>query len=347
MNSVEPKVNSLPSSATQRKIYREYRCGETLENLARRFRTAPDEVVRVVGNLRAEQICELPLSYVAHEEFPRALADLAREQIVLGPPAGDSAREAAADRDAAKLSHDVPGYVAGLYEILLLTRAQEAHLFRKMNYLKYKACRLREKLDLQAPVFALMDQIEACHTEALAVRNQLIRANLRLVVSVARRRVGPGDPFFELVSDGNMALIRAVEKFDFSLGYRFSTYAVEAVENGFCRTISAEHRRRSRFRTGCDVAMEIGADERCSPSAQEQADAERQTEVARMLERLDPRDRQIIIRRFGLERGCEPLKLREISSQLGVTKERVRQIETRALRRLRGLAADAKIEMPS
>ncbi len=61
--------------------------------------------------------------------------------------------------------------------------------------------------------------------EALAVKNQIIRANLRLVVSIAKKHVGRSDNFFELVSDGNMSLIRAVEKFDFARGNKFSTYA--------------------------------------------------------------------------------------------------------------------------
>ena len=86
----------------------------------------------------------------------------------------------------------------------LLTREQEAHLFRKMNYLKYKAHRLREELDPAKAKTAELDEIERLQEEALAVKNQIIRANLRLVVSIAKRHVGPSNNFFELVSDGNM-----------------------------------------------------------------------------------------------------------------------------------------------
>ena len=92
---------------------------------------------------------------------------------------------------------------------------QEAHLFRKMNFLKYKASKLREKLDASQPKSTLMDQIEELYEEAVATKNQIIRANLRLVVSIAKRHVGPVENFFELVSDGNMSLMRAVEKFDY------------------------------------------------------------------------------------------------------------------------------------
>ena len=82
--------------------------------------------------------------------------------------------------------------------------------------------------------------------EALAVKNQIIRANLRLVVSIAKKHVGRSDNFFELVSDGNMSLIRAVEKFDYARGNKFSTYASWAIMKNFIRSIPIEnHRPRS------------------------------------------------------------------------------------------------------
>ena len=85
--------------------------------------------------------------------------------------------------------------------------------------------------------------------KAEAARQRFIMANLRLVVSIAKRHVGPTENFFELVSDGNVSLIRAVEKFDFSRGNRFSTYASWAIMKNFARTIPDEHRYRDRFRT--------------------------------------------------------------------------------------------------
>ena len=122
-------------------------------------------------------------------------------------------------------------------------------MFRKMNFLKYKATRLREELDPQRPKTALMDQIEKLYDESVSVKNEIISANLRLVVSIAKRHVGPGENFFELVSDSNISLIRAVEKFDFARGNKFSTYASCAIMKNFARTIPDEHRRRDRFRT--------------------------------------------------------------------------------------------------
>ena len=148
-----------------------------------------------------------------------------------------------------RLPSGLPAYVASLYEVPLLTREQEAHLFRKMNYLKYEASKLRDTLDVDRPKRRLMDRIENLYEESVATKNQIISANLRLVVSIAKRYVGPAVDFFELVSDGNLSLIRAVEKFDVSRGNRFSTYATWAIVKNFARSIPAVLRHRDRFGT--------------------------------------------------------------------------------------------------
>src|SRR5262249_12999096 len=150
-----------------------------------------------------------------------------------------------------KAPDGLPPYLASLYvHAPLLTREQEAHLFRKMNYLKSLAGKLRETLDPARVSFSALDAIERLQEEALAVKNRIIRANLRPVVSIAKKRVGPTDNLFELISDGNMSLIRAVEKFDVSRGFKFSTYASWAIQRNFSRTIPGERSLRNRFVTG-------------------------------------------------------------------------------------------------
>ena len=158
----------------------------------------------------------------------------------------------------------------------LLTRKQEAHLFRKMNYLKHKAARLRAKLDPARPKRRLMDQIERLYDEAVSTKNEIIRANLRLVVSIAKRHVTPTQNFFELVSDGNMSLMRAVEKFDYGRGNKFSTYASWAIMKNFARTIPDEHRRRDRFRTSQPELFTSMKDDRADPFEEEVVQTQRE-----------------------------------------------------------------------
>ena len=105
-----------------------------------------------------------------------------------GRDLGAAAEKRSADEEAA-VAQRLPPYLASLYEVPLLTREQEVHLFRKMNYLKYKASMIRDTLDLNRPKRSLMDRIEKLYDESVATKNQIIRANLRLVVSIAKRYV--------------------------------------------------------------------------------------------------------------------------------------------------------------
>src|SRR5206468_5248328 len=147
---------------------------------------------------------------------------------------------------------------------------------------------------------SVMDEIERLYDEAVATKNLIIRSNLRLVVSIAKRHVGPTDNFFELVSDGNMSLMRAAEKFDFSRGNKFSTYASWAIMKNFARTIPEENYRRDRFVTGHEEMFEAAADTRIDEHEYETAQKRNQEAVKGMLGRLDDRERRIIISRYGI-----------------------------------------------
>ena len=170
----------------------------------------------------------------------------------------------------------LPHYLASLYEVPLLTREQEQHLFRKFNYLKHRASQLRDQLDPARAKSSLMDRIEELYEEAVRTKNQIVKANLRLVVSIAKRHVSSSDDFFGLVSDGNMSLIRAVEKFDYSRGNKFSTYASWAIMKNFARTIPDEFKHRDRFRTSHDEMFSAQEDERSDRYEQESAQHLRQ-----------------------------------------------------------------------
>jgi len=179
----------------------------------------------------------------------------------------------------------------------------------------------------------------------LLCKQRMIQSNLRLVVSIAKRHVGPSNNFFELVSDGNMSLIRAVEKFDFSRGNKFSTYASWAIMKNFARTIPEENYRRDRFVTGHEEMFEAAADNRIDEHEYESAQKRMEEAVKGMLGRLDDRERRIIISRYGIA-GASERTLEQLGRELGITKERVRQIESRGVDKLRKIAGEQKLELP-
>ena len=187
---------------TRSKIYQQYRRGQSVDSLAKRFCRTKTSIYRIIAEMRAMRIMELPMDYIPNDGFARVRSEK-QEREYLGPTPPSSVDLPKKTR----LPSGLPPYLASLYQVPLLTREQEMHLFRKMNYLKYKACKLRDELDLSQPKSGVMDQIEKLYDESVAVKNEIISANLRLVVSIAKRHVGPVENFFELVSDGNVSLI--------------------------------------------------------------------------------------------------------------------------------------------
>jgi len=279
---------------------------------------------------RAQRMMETPLECASNEQFAAWSRDATLENELLGPmPAG------AAPEGEPRAPCCQPPFPAGGCETPLLTREQEIHLFRKMNYLKYKAGVLRERLNPRRPQTTLLAQLEKLCEEIVATRNQIVCANLRLVISIAKRYVRPGQNIFELVSDGNISLMHAVDRFDYALGNRFSTYASWAIINTFVRVGTAGMRYRQRFHTDHSDTFTATADDRSNQYEVEAIQARRKAAIESILRRLGNREREIVVGRFGLRHGQEPQTLQEIGNVMGVSKERIRQIEIRALGKLR------------
>ena len=327
------------TSRDKEQIFREFRRGVPAAVLARRYCRTRSSVYRAVNEWRARKLLKASVQYMYSPEFD---ADDA-EAVILGPFPENPQKQR---RRPSKAPAGLPPYLAGLYETPLLTREQEAYLFRKMNYLKYKVSRLREELDATHPRVDLMDEVQHLREDVLAVKNRIVRSNLRLVVSIAKRHIGPRTQFFELVSDGNMSLLRAVEKFDYTRGNKFSTYATWAVMKNFARTIPEENYRRDRFVTGQEEMFDASPDDTIDEAEYEAHLGRLRSSLAAILTRLDDRERQIIESRFGLTEGHEAETLEQVGQRLGVTKERIRQLQARALGKLRKFADEQHIEVP-
>ncbi len=229
-----------------------------------------------------------------------------------------------------------PPYLASLYEVPLLTRDQEYVIFRKMHYFRYEAAQLQRRLSLSPVSSRRVRAIESRLEEANEIRNRIVQCNLRLVVSIAKTLIDSTNSLDDLISEGNLPLMRAAEIFDFTRGLRFSTYATWAVRNGLYRAVHRSRRERERFRLEEPAWLDQAA-----TSAEVTTDDGSRLEahnLAELVSQLDPRSQTILRGRFGLDGQEHPAKFRELAAKLRLSSERVRQLLGRALNQLRDLS---------
>jgi RNA polymerase sigma factor (sigma-70 family) len=338
--AVFPAATGALDGAAKQTIYHSYRRGISVNTLAKRFGRTRASMYRVINEVRAERLLNQPLDYIYHASFD----DPTQEADILAPMPDREGFES--KRRTMKAPKDVPAELAHLYDFPLLTKEQEQHQFRLMNFLKHKLHRLRERLRDEPAKARAQDfnEVEDLQERVAAVKDTLINCNMRLVVSIAKKHSGQTDNLWELISDGNMSLIRAVEKFDYSRGNKFSTYASWAIMKNFARSIPGERNHRERYLTGHDELFQAKADTRSDEHEVLDTAEQASKTVNRLLDQLDPRERDIIRLRAGMD-GAEGLTLEQIGQQKGITKERVRQLHVRAMKKLRDLATAERVDL--
>jgi RNA polymerase primary sigma factor len=299
------------------------------------------------------------------------------------------------------VSDPVRMYLQEIGRVSLLTPQQEVELAMQNE----AGSRAVAKLAAEPPaVLSAEDKtiLELTVRNGEAAQRRLVEANLRLVVSIAKKYVGRGMPLLDLIQEGNLGLMRAVDKFDYRKGFKFSTYATWWIRQSVTRALAdqartirvpvhmvetinrlAQVQRALMQDLGREPSIdEIAADMEVEPDkvtelrqiAQDPVSLETplgeeedstlgdfvedteavvpveaaafkllQEYVARALEDLNERERQVIIMRFGLDDG-KVRTLEEVGNHFEVTRERIRQLETKALAKLRHPARSKRLE---
>ncbi len=280
-------------------------------------------------------------------------------------------------------------YLKEMTRVPLLTSEEEHRIAIQIVRGRAASKQLRQDVRSRQRAAKLQSQVDA----GLKAREHLIKANTRLVVSIAKRYMGQGVPFLDLIQEGNLGLMKAVEKYDYTRGFRFSTYATWWIRQTITRAIADQARTirlpvymSDRLRRLYQVARQIEQSNGRQASAEEIADEldmeprrvqwmlkaswqplsleqpvgeEDDNELAAFIEddttpspaqsalqnllrdkveevlgTLSPREANILRLRFGLTNG-RAYTLKEVGQKFGLTRERIRQIESQALRRLR------------
>lgn len=287
------------------------RAKEKAELSSRAKSKLEDLNLTVMQHSTAEKLLAEPLSYMPDNRFrrPREMAAIMAEEILVHP--GQTIKP-----------------------------EQEQILFLQMNYTKYKLGAYRAKLLRQAvwqqdDMLGLLDW----NRKQLELRSKIVTANMGLVLAMAKHVTYSGVEFGDLISEGSMALLRASEKFDASRGIKFSTYACRAIFKGFSRAAKMTYRYRSRFPAQWDPDLETPSfRELLLQQGQAQQIDELQAILRENLADLSGTELSVVRMRFSLDDSDSPLTLKEVGHKLGLTKERIRQIQNRALNKLREVA---------
>ncbi len=231
----------------------------------------------------------------------------------------------------------------------LLTEEQERTLFLQFNYCRYQAETIRETILPHRVALGKARKLLAWHDRAMDLRERIAEYNVALVLAMAKRFPAGQIDLPEMVSEGNMALLRAIDKFHIARGFKFSTYACRAILKAFGRMGRKDTRYRSLFPVEFEPDYERSdyADVRAREEEEACAD-----EVKRIFHDNDSElsdiEQQVIDLRFNMTRPDDNrhLTLAQVGQMIGLTKERVRQIQNKALVKIRQALEEAYLDPP-
>jgi RNA polymerase primary sigma factor len=363
-----------------------------------------DQVTELISRARESgtvALADLNAAFERCDLMPDAIEDVLRllaedgveiVEVVSDDPDEPRRSDGADSARRAGTSDLVRIYLREIGKVPLLTAQDEVELAKAIEAGLFAQEMLAGGYEQAVGAGANVAELAMLTADGGRARQRLIEANLRLVVSIAKRYIGRGMVFLDLIQEGNLGLIRAVEKFDYAKGYKFSTYATWWIRQAITRAIADQartiripvhmvetinkmariqrqlHQDLGREPTPSEVAAEMGlpadrvaeiqriAQEPVSLQAPigeedsdlgdfiEDADAVVPMEAAafimlqdqleQVLDTLSPREQRIIQLRFGLLDG-HPRTLEEVGRDFGVTRERIRQIESKTLVKLR------------
>ena len=281
---------------------------------------------------RVLKLMRVEIDFIPNHEFE--LEDDGREDLV-----ASTLRQG---NDSSQADVDLPAHLSRLCDCELLTPKQEQILFREMNLLKYRANTLRSRIDPDDVEPNTMDAIESQLAQAQRIRDHLIKANMRLVISIVKKFVAPQQSFDDLLSEGVVTLMKAVEKFDFDRGFRFSTYAYRSILRDVYRTVTQAAKEEASFVRDAEEWAFEDADTSSSSSMSDQVWSNLRELLASLLDQLDRRERFIIRSRYALGAHRKVRTFQFLADKLGVSKERVRQLESRAVAKLQAFAVESE-----
>lgn len=283
-----------------------------------------------------------------HAAFKRA----STEKLLLGPvPEARNVRP----RPTATYRNDDSGVFnfTPLTRTATLTAEQERFLFLRFNYCRFRVMVAAKRFEGTRLTVEGAREILHWHNLAIETRNDIANANIPLVLAMARRTRVIGVDIADVISEGNMALLRAVDKFDCMRGFKFSTYGCRAILKSFARASGKAARDRGLFPVEYDPSLEKSDhQERVREGVADDYVGELRAILEQNLAELNDVERRVLAARFGMDVRVDeaPLEgirtLAEVGEKIGVTKERVRQIQNRAVDKLRDVLENRMLGKP-